>query len=39
MEKNCDAEEYEEVFEIEEEGNIAFSLLIPENLKNNLKLA
>ena len=37
MEKNCDAEEYEEVFEIEEEGNIAFSLLIPENLYNKLK--
>lgn len=36
-EENLDADEYEKIFEIEEEGNIAFSLLIPENLYNRLK--
>lgn len=37
MEECSDAETYESVFEIEEEGNMAFSLLIPENLYNKLK--
>ena len=37
VEKNLNADEYEKLFEIEEEGNIAFSLLIPENLYNKLK--
>lgn len=37
MEECSDAETYESVFEIEDEGNIAFSLLIPENLYNKLK--
>ncbi|MDU5912814.1 MAG: hypothetical protein E6Z21_00820 [Anaerococcus vaginalis] len=38
MEDCSDAETYESVFEIEEEeGNIAFSLLIPENLYNKIK--
>lgn len=36
-EKNLDADDYEKYFEIEEDGNIAFSLLIPENLYNKLK--
>lgn len=36
-EENLDADDYEKIFEIEEEGNIAFSLLIPENLYNKLK--
>lgn len=37
MEECSDVETYESVFEIEEEGNMAFSLLIPENLYNKLK--
>lgn len=37
VEKNLDGDVYESLFEIEEEGNIAFSLLIPENLYNKLK--
>lgn len=37
LEECSDAETYESVFELEEEGNIAFSLLIPENLYNKLK--
>lgn len=37
VEKNLDADDYEKLFELEEEGNIAFSLLIPENLYNKLK--
>ncbi len=37
LEECSDAETYESVFEIEDEGNIAFSLLIPENLYNKLK--
>nr|DAL22730.1 MAG TPA_asm: ParG [Caudoviricetes sp.] len=36
-EKNLDADAYEKYFELEEEGNIAFSLLLPENLYNKLK--
>ena len=36
LEECSDTETYESVFEIEE-GNIAFSLLIPENLYNRLK--
>lgn len=36
-EENLDADDYEKYFEIEEEGNIAFSLLLPENLYNKLK--
>ena len=37
VEKNLDADDYEKLFELEEEGNIAFSLLLPENLYNKLK--
>lgn len=37
IEENLDGDVYESLFEIEEEGNIAFSLLIPENLHNKLK--
>ncbi|MBS5989758.1 hypothetical protein [Anaerococcus hydrogenalis] len=37
MEECSDAETYESVFEIEEEGNMAFSLLIPETLYDKLK--
>ena len=37
VEKNLSADDYEKLFEIEEKGNIAFSLLIPENLYNKLK--
>ena len=37
VEKNLDGDVYESLFELEEEGNIAFSLLIPENLYNKLK--
>lgn len=37
MEECSDAEIYESVFEIEEEGNMAFSLLIPETLYDKLK--
>lgn len=37
IEENLDGDVYENLFEIEEEGNIAFSLLIPENLHNKLK--
>lgn len=37
VEKNLNADDYEKLFELEEEGNIAFSLLIPENLYNKLK--
>ncbi|KWZ95983.1 hypothetical protein HMPREF3224_01019 [Anaerococcus hydrogenalis] len=36
VEKNLDADDYEKYFELEE-GNITFSLLIPENLYNKLK--
>lgn len=36
-EKNLDADDYEKYFQLEEEGNIAFSLLIPGNLYNRLK--
>lgn len=36
-EENLDADDYEKYFELEEEGNIAFSLLIPGNLYNRLK--
>lgn len=36
-EKNLDADDYEKYFELEKEGNIAFSLLIPENLHSRLK--
>lgn len=35
--ENLDADDYEKYFELEKEGNIAFSLLIPENLYNKLK--
>lgn len=37
VEKNLDADDYEKYFELEEKGNIAFSLLIPETLYNRLK--
>lgn len=37
VEKNLDADDYESLFELEEEGNIAYSFLIPENLYNRLK--
>lgn len=37
VEENLDADYYEKLFELEEEGNITFSLLIPENLYNKLK--
>lgn len=37
VEEHLDADDYEKYFELEEEGNIAFSLLIPENLYNKLK--
>lgn len=37
VEENLDGDTYENLFEIEEEDNIAFSLLIPENLYNKLK--
>lgn len=37
VERNLDADDYEKLFELEEEGNIAFSLLIPENLHYKLK--
>ena len=37
LEECSDAETYESVFEIEDEGNIACSVLIPENLYNKLK--
>lgn len=37
VEKYLDGDTYENLFEIEEEDNIAFSLLIPENLYNKLK--
>lgn len=36
-EEYLNADDYEKYFELEEEGNIAFSLLIPENLYNKLK--
>ena len=36
VEENLDADDYEKLFELEE-GNIAFSLLLPENLYNKLK--
>lgn len=37
VERNLDADDYEKLFELEEDSNIAFSLLIPENLYNKLK--
>lgn len=37
LEECSDAETYESVFETEDEDNIAFSLLLPENLYNKLK--
>ena len=37
VEKNLDADDYEKYFELEEEGNITFSLLLPENLYKKLK--
>lgn len=37
LEECSDTETYESVFELKEEGNMAFSLLIPENLYNKLK--
>lgn len=37
VEKNLDADDYEKYFELEEEGNIAFSLLIPDSLYKKLK--
>lgn len=37
VEKNLDADDYEKYFQLEEEGNIAFSLLFPESLYNKLK--
>nr|WP_072537090.1 hypothetical protein [Anaerococcus mediterraneensis] len=36
VEKIEDPDLYEELFEVEEEGNIAFSLLLPENLYKKL---
>lgn len=36
VEKIEDPDLYEELFEVEEEGNIAFSLLLPENLYQKL---
>lgn len=36
-EEHLDADNYEKYFELEEEGNIAFSLLLPEKLYNRLK--
>ena len=37
VEKNLDGDDYEKYFELEEEGNMAFSLLIPETLYDKLK--
>lgn len=37
VEKNLDGDDYEKYFELEEEGNIAYSFLVPENLYNKLK--
>lgn len=37
VEENLDGDDYEKLFEIEEEGNIAFSLLLPKNLYDKLK--
>lgn len=37
VEENLDGDVYESLFEIEEEGNIAFSVLLPENLYDRLK--
>lgn len=37
VERNLDADDYEKYFEIEEEGNVAFSLLIPDSLYKKLK--
>lgn len=37
VEKYLDGDTYENLFEIEKEDNIAFSLLLPENLYNRLK--
>lgn len=36
-EENLDGDVYESLFEIEEEGNIAFSVLLPESLYDKLK--
>lgn len=36
-EENLDGDTYEKIFELEEEGNIAFSVLLPENLYDRLK--
>lgn len=37
LEECSDAETYEKIFEIEDEGNIAFSLLIPKDIYDKLK--